>query len=60
MELRSEEFDLGTLALRRLGRGAYEALVPIPRGGEWEVSVGLRTGRFEEPVATLAVAIPRR
>src|SRR5690606_30769948 len=52
-ELRSPEFDLGSLSLRDLGDGVYEALVPLPRGGEWRLSVGLRTSRFDQPVATL-------
>lgn len=60
VELRSEEFDLGSLALRDLGGGVYEALVPIPRGGDWRLSVGLRTSRFDNPVATLEVPIPER
>ncbi|WP_162599868.1 copper resistance CopC/CopD family protein [Nocardioides solisilvae] len=60
VELRSAEFDLGTLTLQDRGGGAYRVLVPFPDGGDYRLSVGLRTSRFDHPVVTLEVPIPER
>jgi copper transport protein len=52
-KLRSGDVDLGSLALRSVGAGTWEADVVLPKGGTWEVTVGLRLGEFESPLGVL-------
>jgi copper transport protein len=58
VELRSAEFDLGTVPLRETAAGRWEALVLLPRGGAWELQVGLRVSEFDNPVTTLELELP--
>ncbi|WP_104107933.1 copper resistance protein CopC [Nocardioides sp. 616] len=58
VELRSSEFDLGAVPLRSDRPGKWEALVLLPRGGDWELQLGLRVGQFENPVTTLELDVP--
>ncbi|NGN93949.1 copper resistance protein CopC/CopD [Nocardioides sp. KC13] len=52
-KLRSGDVDLGSLALRSVGAGTWEADVVLPKGGTWEATVGLRLGEFESPLGVL-------
>ncbi|HYH35460.1 MAG TPA: copper resistance protein CopC [Nocardioides sp.] len=53
VSLRSGEVDLGAVRLVNADVGTYRAEVVLPRGGTWEVQVGLRLSRFESPVTTV-------
>ena len=52
-KLRSGDVDLGSLGLRSVGAGTWEADVVLPKGGTWEATVGLRLGEFESPLGVL-------
>lgn len=58
VELRNDEFDLGAVPLQVHGRGAWQAVVLLPQGGEWQLQVGLRLSRFEHPVSTVRFTVP--
>ncbi|MER7609896.1 copper resistance protein CopC [Nocardioides sp. NPDC127503] len=49
-KLRSGDVDLGSLTLKTVGAGTWEADVVLPKGGVWEATVGLRLGEFESPL----------
>jgi len=49
-KLRSGDVDLGSLALKTVAAGTWEADVVLPKGGVWEATVGLRLGEFESPL----------
>ena len=42
----------------RPAAGRWEALVLLPRGGAWELQVGLRVSEFDNPVTTLELELP--
>ena len=52
-KMRSGDVDLGSLALKTVAAGTWEADVVLPKGGTWEVTVGLRLGEFESPLGLL-------
>ncbi|WFE23967.1 copper resistance protein CopC [Solwaraspora sp. WMMD937] len=43
--------------LARTGPGRYEAVADFPLPGSWEVTVNVRTSRFDSPIATIPVEI---
>jgi copper transport protein len=54
----SDRVDLGHVPVTSVAAGTYEATVVIPRAGTWEVQVSLRTGKFDNPVATVTFRVP--
>ena len=57
MSISSDDVELGDVALRRTGPGAYVADVVIPRAGEWSAAVSVRTSEFDNPVAVVPVDV---
>jgi copper transport protein len=53
----SDQVDLGDVPVTAVAAGTYEAAVVIPRPGTWEVQVSLRTGEFDNPVATVTFQV---
>ena len=51
--------DIGEVTMRPVGAGTYRGEVVVPRAGEWEVQVSIRLSRFENPVTTVRVTVPR-
>ncbi|HSV39123.1 MAG TPA: copper resistance protein CopC [Nocardioidaceae bacterium] len=49
--------DLGSRPVRRVGRGRYVARALIPRSGEWQVVVSVRTGQFDTASMTLDATV---
>ncbi|MER6974732.1 copper resistance protein CopC [Nocardioides sp. NPDC000445] len=56
-KLRSGDVDLGSLALKTVAAGTWEADVVLPKGGVWEATVGLRLGEFESPLALVKFSV---
>ncbi len=56
-KLRSGDVDLGSLALKTVGAGTWEADVVLPKGGVWEATVGLRLGEFESPLGLVKFSV---
>ena len=56
-KLRSGDVDLGSLALKTVGAGTWEADVVLPKGGVWEATVGLRLGEFESPLGLVEFSV---
>ncbi|MFJ9391895.1 copper resistance CopC/CopD family protein [Nocardioides sp. NPDC101246] len=56
-KLRSGDVDLGSLALKTVAAGTWEADVVLPKGGVWEATVGLRLGEFESPLALVKFTV---
>jgi copper transport protein len=59
VELRTEGLDIGKVTLRPVGAGTYRGEVVLPRAGEWEVQVGIALSRFDHPVTTVRLSVPR-
>ena len=57
MSVTSDDVDLGSVELRRTGRGAYDADVVIPRDGEWSAEVSVRTTELDNPVAVVPFVV---
>lgn len=53
VQLRSGDLDLGRVPVTGSDAGTWAADVLLPRAGTWEVEVGLRVSRFENPVTTV-------
>ena len=51
--------DLGEVQMTPIGAGTYRGEVVLPRPGEWEVQVSLLLSRFESPVTTIRLSVPR-
>ncbi len=51
--------DIGEVTMQPVGAGTYRGEVVVPRAGEWEVQVSIRLSRFENPVTTVRVTVPR-
>lgn len=49
--------DLGSLALKTVAAGTWEADVVLPKGGVWEATVGLRLGEFESPLGLVKFSV---
>jgi copper transport protein len=56
-KLRSGDVDLGSLALKTVAAGTWEADVVLPKGGVWEATVGLRLGEFESPLGLVKFSV---
>jgi copper transport protein len=56
----SGSVDLGKVAVTSFDTGTYRVDLVLPAGGQWEVRVGLRTSRFDNPVSTLTFSVPGR
>lgn len=56
-KLRSGDVDLGSLAMKTVGAGTWEADVVLPKGGVWEATVGLRLGEFESPLGLVKFSV---
>ena len=56
-KLRSGDVDLGSLALKTVAAGTWEADVVLPKGGVWEAAVGLRLGEFESPLGLVKFTV---
>ena len=56
-KLRSGDVDLGSLALKTVAAGTWEAEVVLPKGGVWEATVGLRLGEFESPLGLVKFSV---
>jgi len=56
-KLRSGDVDLGSLALKTVAAGTWEADVVLPKGGVWEATVGLRLGEFESPLGLVKFTV---
>jgi copper transport protein len=59
VSLRTDGLDIGEVTMRPVGAGTYRGEVVVPRAGEWEVQVSLRLSRFENPVTTVRLSVPR-
>jgi copper transport protein len=53
VQLRTSGLDLGSVPVQPSDAGTWSAEVLLPRPGTWEVQVGLRLSRFENPVTTV-------
>ena len=55
VQLRSGDLDLdlGSVPVTSSDAGTWTADVLLPRADTWEVEVGLRLSRFENPVTTV-------
>ena len=49
--------DLGSLTLKTVAAGTWEADVVLPKGGVWEATVGLRLGEFESPLGLVKFTV---
>lgn len=56
-KLRSGDVDLGSLTLKTVAAGTWEAEVVLPKGGVWEATVGLRLGEFESPLGLVKFSV---
>ncbi|SDL16933.1 copper transport protein [Nocardioides sp. YR527] len=56
-KLRSGDVDLGSLTLKTVAAGTWEADVVLPKGGVWEATVGLRLGEFESPLGLVKFSV---
>ncbi|MEU0267520.1 copper resistance protein CopC [Nocardioides sp. NPDC006303] len=56
-KMRSGDVDLGSLALKTVAAGTWEADVVLPKGGVWEATVGLRLGEFESPLGLVKFTV---
>ncbi|MFJ2758890.1 copper resistance CopC/CopD family protein [Nocardioides sp. NPDC087217] len=56
-KLRSGDVDLGSLTLKTVAAGTWEADVVLPKGGIWEATVGLRLGEFESPLGLVKFSV---
>jgi copper transport protein len=57
MSLSADGTDLGSRPSTNIDSGTYQAEVVIPRPGDWQVQVSVRTGEFTNPVLTLPVTV---
>ncbi|WP_236666294.1 copper resistance CopC/CopD family protein [Nocardioides baculatus] len=57
VEVRSDELDLGAVAVRSIAAGTYRGELVVPRVGEWDVQVSIRLSRFDNPVTTVTLTI---
>ena len=53
----SGEVDLGSRPVRNVDSGTYRSRVVLPRAGEWDVRVSVRTDEFTNPVLTLELDV---
>jgi copper transport protein len=53
VQLRTSGLDLGSVPVQPTDAGTWSAEVLLPQPGTWEVQVGLRLSRFENPVTTV-------
>jgi copper transport protein len=59
VSLRTAGLDLGEVTVRPVGTGSYRGEVVVPLGGEWEVQVSIALSRFDNPVTTVRLTVPR-
>ncbi len=59
VSLRTAGLDLGEVQVAAITGGTYRGEVVLPRGGVWEVQVSIRLSRFESPVTTIRLEVPR-
>ena len=57
--LTQPELGIGpfTPTVTRTGPGTYLASIDLPMAGAWDVTVGVRTSKYENPVVTLPVEV---
>ncbi|MDF2846372.1 MAG: hypothetical protein K0R97_354 [Oerskovia sp.] len=57
--LTQPELGIGpfTPTVTRTGTGTYLASIDLPMAGSWDVTVGVRTSKYENPVVTLPVEV---
>jgi copper transport protein len=60
VQLRTSGLDLGSVPVTSTDAGTWAADVLLPRPGTWEVQVGLRLNRFENPVTTVQFDVAPR
>ncbi len=60
VQLRTTGLDLGSVPVQPADAGTWSADVLLPRPGTWEVQVGLRLSRFENPVTTVRFEVAPR
>ncbi|GAA1476572.1 copper resistance CopC/CopD family protein [Nocardioides aestuarii] len=53
VQLRTSGLDLGSVPVQPTDAGTWSADVLLPQPGTWEVQVGLRLSKFENPVTTV-------
>lgn len=53
VQLRTSGLDLGSVPVQPSDAGTWSADVLLPQPGTWEVQVGMRLSRFENPVTTV-------
>jgi copper transport protein len=51
------ELDLGEVALQNVGPGVYSGQVVFPSAGTWRLQISLRTGEFDNPVASVTFPV---
>jgi copper transport protein len=57
VRLSSAALDLGDVPLQNVGPGVYTGSVVFPNAGQWELEVSLRTGEFDNPVASVPFTV---
>jgi copper transport protein len=57
VSLSSAALDLGAVTLQNVGPGVYSGEVVFPDAGRWELQVSLRTGEFDNPVASVPFTV---
>lgn len=60
VQLRTSGLDLGSVPVQPTDAGTWSADVLLPQPGTWEVQVGLRLSRFENPVTTVRFEVAPR
>lgn len=59
VSLSTDGLDIGEVTMIAVGAGTYRGEVVVPRPGEWEVQVSIRLSRFDNPVTTVRLSVPR-
>ncbi len=59
VSVRTAGLNLGKVQVTAISNGTYRGEVILPRDGVWEVQVSIRLSRFESPVTTVRLKVPR-
>jgi copper transport protein len=60
VSLHGTDLSLGQATVSATGEGSFRTSAIIPTSGRWEVQVGLRSCRFDNPVVTVSFRLADR